>query len=77
MYILVSFSAYWHFLNTFILGLIMKIHFTYSEMGVDAGVAGGAREILVLPVGNVLVGAGIPELFGQTKIYHITQVALV
>ena len=50
--------------------------FTYSEMGVDAGVAGGAREILVLPVGNVLVGAGIPELFGQTKIYHITQVAL-
>ena len=45
-------------------------------MGVDAGVAGGAREILVLPVGNVLVGAGIPELFGQTKIYHITQVAL-
>ena len=45
-------------------------------MGVDAGVAGRAREILVLPVGNVLVGARVPELFGQTKIYHITQVAL-
>ena len=45
-------------------------------MGVDAGVAGRAREILVLPVGNVLMGARIPELFGQTKIYHITQVAL-
>ena len=50
---------------------------TYSEMSVDAGVAGGAREILVLPVGNVLVGARVAELFGQTKIYHITQVALV
>jgi len=46
-------------------------------MGVDAGVAGGAREILVLPIGNVLVGARISELFGQTKIYHITQVALL
>ena len=46
-------------------------------MGVDAGVAGGAREILVLPIGNVLVGARISELFGQSKIYHITQVALV
>ena len=50
---------------------------TYSKVGVDAGVAGGAREILVLPVGNVLVGARISELFGQTKIYHITQVALI
>ena len=46
-------------------------------MGVDAGVPGGASEILVLPVGNVLVGARISELFGQTKIYHITQVALM
>ena len=45
-------------------------------MGVDASVAGRACEILVLTVGNVLVGEWISELFGQTEIYHVAQVAL-
>ena len=46
-------------------------------MGVDASVPGGACEILVLAVGNVLVGVWISELFGQTEIYHVAQVTLV
>ena len=67
-YILTTFQCIW---------AKKKINCTYSEMCVHAGPAGGASEILVLPVWNVLVSARISKLFGQTKIYHITQVALV
>ena len=45
-------------------------------MSVDAGVPRGAREVLVFPVWDVLVCAGVAELLGQTEVYHITQVAL-
>ena len=37
-------------------------------MCVDAGISGGAREVLVLSVGNVLFGPRVSVLLGQTKI---------
>ena len=54
-----------------------SVYCTYSKMGVDACVPDSSCETLVLPVRNVLMSARISKLFGQTKVYHITQVALV
>lgn len=45
-------------------------------MGVDGGVAGRARQVLVLPVGDVLVRSGIPVLLGQAEVDDVDQVAL-
>lgn len=50
--------------------------FTDSQMRVDGGVAGSAGQVLVLPVGDVLVRAGIAVLLGQTKVNDVHQVTL-
>lgn len=44
-------------------------------MGVDGGVTGGTRQVLVLTVGNVKVSLGVPVLLGQTEIDHVDLVA--
>ena len=46
-------------------------------MGIDGGVAGSASQVLVFPVGDVLVGAGVPVLLGQAKVNDVHQVALL
>lgn len=46
----------------------------YAKVGVDAGVAGRPRQVLVFSVGDVLVGPGVPVLFGQTEVDDIDQV---
>jgi len=46
-------------------------------MCVDGGVAGGARQVLVLTVGDVLVRPGVPVLLGQPKVDYVHQVALL
>jgi len=44
---------------------------------VDGGVARGARQVLVLAVGDVLVRAGVPVLLGQPKVDDVHKVALL
>jgi hypothetical protein len=44
-------------------------------MSVDAGIAGGTSQVLVLSVRNVEVRLGIAVLLGQTEIDHIDLVA--
>lgn len=55
----------------------IQAELTNSEMCVYGGVAGRARQVLVLPVRDVLVCAGITVLFGQTKVNDVHQVALL
>ena len=43
-------------------------------MRVDAHVARGARQALVLPVGNVLVGLRVNVLLGQAKVDDVDDV---
>jgi hypothetical protein len=44
-------------------------------MSVDAGIASGTSQVLVLSVWNVEMGLGIPVLLGQTKIDNIDLIA--
>lgn len=44
-------------------------------MGVDAGIASGTRQVLILSVGNVEVRLGIAVLLGETKVNHVDLVA--
>ena len=46
-------------------------------MSVDAGVPGRAREVFVLPVGDVDVGPRVPVLFRKTEINYVHQVAFL
>lgn len=46
-------------------------------MRVDGGVACCASQVLVLPVRDVLVCAGITVLFSQAKVYDVNQVTLL
>lgn len=50
---------------------------TDAQVGVDGGVAGRAGQVLVFPVGDVLVGAGVPVLLGQPEVDDVHQVALL
>ena len=50
---------------------------TDAQMGVDGGIAGSASQVLVFPVGDVLVGAGVPVFLGQAKVDDVHQVALL
>ena len=50
---------------------------TNAQVGVDGGVAGGSGEVLVLAVGDVLVGAGVAVLLGQAEVDDVDQVALL
>ena len=43
-------------------------------MSIDGGVAGGAGQVLVLPVGDVEVGLRVPVLLGKTKVDDIDLV---
>lgn len=45
-------------------------------MRVDGRVASRAREVFILPVGDVLVCSGITVLLGQAKVNDVDQVAL-
>jgi hypothetical protein len=44
-------------------------------VGVDAGVARSAGEILVLAIRNVLKGLGVAVLLGEAKVNHVDLVA--
>ena len=46
-------------------------------MCVDAGVAGGAGQVLVFPVRDVLVGARVAVLLRQPKVDHVDEVSLL
>lgn len=50
---------------------------TDPKMCVDGGIARCARQVLVLPVRNVLVCAGITVLLGQPKVNDVHQVAFL
>ena len=50
---------------------------TNSKMCVDGGVARCSSQILVLPVRDMLVRAGITVFFGQTKVDDVHQVTLL
>ena len=47
------------------------------QMCVDAGVSGCSSQVLVFPVGYVLMGPGVAVLFGQAKVDDVHQVALL
>ena len=40
-------------------------------MGIDTGITGRSRQVLVLPVGNVQMALGVAVLFGQTKVNNV------
>ena len=48
----------------------------YAQVGVYAGVPSRTGQVLVLPVGYVLVRAGVPVLFGKTEVDYVDEVAL-
>lgn len=50
---------------------------TNSKVCVYGGIACRASQVLVLPVGDVLVCAGIAVLFGQAKVNDVHQVTLL
>lgn len=49
---------------------------TDAQVSVYGGVAGGAGQVLVLTVGDVLVCAGVAVLLGQAKVNNVDQVPL-
>jgi hypothetical protein len=48
-----------------------------AQVRVDGGVPGRARQVLVLPVWNVLVGAVVAEFLSQAEVDGVHQVALL
>lgn len=50
---------------------------TDAQVGVDGGVAGSASQILVFPVGDMLVGSGIAVFLRQAKVNDVDQVAFL
>lgn len=50
---------------------------TDSKMCVDGSITCCASEVLVLPVRDVLMCAGITVLFGQAKVNDVHQVTLL
>lgn len=49
---------------------------TDAQMSVDGSVASSAREVFILPVGDVLVRSGVTVLLGQAEVNDVHQVAL-
>ena len=45
-------------------------------MGVDTGISGGASQVLVFPIGDVLVCPRVSVLLGQAKVDNVDKVAL-
>lgn len=50
---------------------------TYAQVRVDGGIAGSARQVLVLTVGDVLVRAGVSVLLGQTEVNDVNKIAFL
>ena len=50
---------------------------TDAKVCVDGGIPRRPSEVLVLAVGDVLVGAGIPVLLSQPEVNDVDQVALL
>lgn len=50
---------------------------TDAQVGVDGGVAGGAGEVLILAVGDVLVRSGVTVFLGQAKVDDVHQISLL
>ena len=44
---------------------------TNSQVSVDASITRSPREVLVLPVGDVLVCLGVSVLLGETEVDHV------
>lgn len=55
----------------------LKACLTDSKVSVDGGIACRARQVLVLPVRNVLVCSGVAVLLGQSKVNDVHQVTLL
>lgn len=49
----------------------------YPKVSVDGSVSRGTSQVLVLPVGDVLVTAGVSVLFCEAKVNDVDQVALL
>lgn len=56
---------------------MLQVSLTNTKMCVNRGVARCASQVLVLPVRDVLVCAGITVLLGQSKVNDVHQVALL
>ena len=50
---------------------------TNAQMGVDAGVSGCSRQVLVFSIRDVLMCAGITILLGQAKVNDVHQIAFL
>lgn len=48
---------------------------TDTQVGVDAGITSGTRQVLVLTVGNVEVGLWVSVFLGQTKVDDIDLIS--
>ena len=48
-----------------------------TQMRIDASIPSGSSQILILSVGNVLMGARIAILFGQTKVNNVYEVSFL
>lgn len=46
-----------------------------TQVGVDRGVSGSTGQVLVLSVGDVQVGLGVPVLLGQTEVDDVDLVS--
>lgn len=53
------------------------VRLTNAKMCVDGGIARRPCEILVLSIRDMLVGAGVSVLLGQTKVNDVDQVAFL
>lgn len=56
---------------------LLQAWLTDSKMCVYGGISCCARQVLVLPVRDMLVCAGITVLFGQAKVNDVHQVTLL
>ena len=48
-----------------------------TQVGIDGGVASGTSQVLVFPVGDVLVGAGVAILFCQPEVDDVDEITLL
>ena len=48
----------------------------HAHVRVDGRVAGRARQVLVLSVGDVLMSARVAEFFGEAKVDYVDEIAL-
>lgn len=60
-----------------IASLLKPSPLTDAQVGVDGGIAGSTSQVLVFPVGDMLVGAGITVFLGQAEVNDVDQVAFL